>query len=88
MFLEKTPAVISSMQNLLEDEDWPAMKAIAHKFKSSIDFTGSKQLDQITIDLEKHAEMENKPEIEKAIAEIAALCEAIYKEIKIELNSI
>ena len=88
MFIEKTPAIVKSMQMFLEDEDWPSLKGIAHKFKSSVDFVGSKELAQSTIELEKNCERANKPMIEKEVGEIDRLCKAVYEELKIEIGNL
>lgn len=88
MFIDKTPAVIKSMNDFYKDENWASLKAIAHKFKSSIDFVGSKNLAEVTEELEKNAETENVSPIKNEIEEVERLCNAIYEELKTELSKL
>lgn len=89
MFIDKTPAVIKSMHELYAKEDWEGLKAIAHKFKSSIDFVGANLLAEIVTDLEQNSEnAEGKAVIKKEIDEIEELCTSIYKELDVELKKI
>ena len=88
MFIDKTPATIKSLQELYKTEDWVSVKALAHKFKSSIDFVGSKDLAKVIVDLEHNAEKENKEAINKEIIEAERLCNLIYAELKTELSKL
>ncbi len=88
MFIDKTPATIKGLQDSYKLEDWISVKSAAHKFKSSIDFVGSKELSQVIVDLEKNAEKEHKVSIEKGISEAERLCSLIYGELKVELSKL
>lgn len=86
MFIDKTPTIVKSMHDFYAIEDWPALKAVTHKFKSSIDFVGAKELAEVAVRLEHNCEdVRNKAEIKKEIANVDNLCSAIYKELAIEI---
>ena len=88
MFIDKTPAIIKNIQDSYQNRDFASVKSISHKFKSSIDFVGSKDLALKMVDLEKNAENENLDLVEKGIQDVEKLCNEVYSELKIELSKL
>lgn len=54
-FLEETPNEIELIQQYLQTKDFASLRAIVHKWKSSVPFLGVEELNEIVPKLEKNA---------------------------------
>ena len=56
IFIDQTPEALGNLDNYLQEKNWEALKATAHKMKSSISIMGIKQLEGVVSELENNSE--------------------------------
>ena len=54
-FIEKTPKIITQINQANKDKNWPEVSAIAHKLKPNLAFMGMDSLKQLISDIETNA---------------------------------
>jgi HPt (histidine-containing phosphotransfer) domain-containing protein len=88
VFTEEIPGEIDNLDKHLNNKDWPALRATAHKMKPSYSFMGVKQLEEMVHSVEAlsndEAGREQLPELLKKIRSITnEVIEELREEKKI-----
>lgn len=84
IFIEQTPEALSSLDSNLEAKNWPALRATAHKMKSSISIMGIKALEGVVGELEDSSSKEiNLDKIPQLVEEVKRVSLAAIDELKV-----
>ncbi|MDX2249094.1 MAG: Hpt domain-containing protein [Bacteroidia bacterium] len=83
----QSPEVVSTMEVQLENKDYKALGATAHKYKSSINVLGNPLLSGIIRNIENTAtDAADKTLLPDMVQEFRQTCDVLLKEIQNELN--
>jgi HPt (histidine-containing phosphotransfer) domain-containing protein len=90
IYLEQTPALVSSMSRALAGKDWVVLQAAAHKIKPSFRIIGEAGVGYaLANEIELLAIARESPEkIGQFLNKLEELCDHIFKELTIELQSL
>ena len=89
IYLEQTPGLIKTMRAAVAQEDWPLLKAAAHKIKPSFRIVGEVVSgEQIATEIEQLASESatTSLRIDPIVNRLENLCDQIYKELHLELG--
>lgn len=81
LILRETPEDLDMLQLLCDKKDWPGLRAMAHKFKSTATFLGNKHLENLIKELEEMAE--EKRELEKIEDKLNVIVHMCNKAIEV-----
>src|SRR5829696_2799835 len=88
IYLDQTPTLVQTMKLAIVEQDWPILKAAAHKIKPSFRIVGEVSSgEQLATDIEQLSS-EDAPasqHVEARLDKLESLCEQIYKELHEEL---
>ncbi len=85
MFLSNAPSMISKINDTRTAEDWAALKVAAHSLKPQMNYMGIKEEVSHIYQLEQLAaegKEENKVKIDELIANLKAVCNKAFEELK------
>lgn len=83
LFLEKNPSDISELETAIDKKEFGAVRAIAHRMKTSVGFMGLKHLVQYLGEMELEAEgAKDLTRIEAAFNKVKSDCELAVTEFK------
>lgn len=83
LIIKETPPDIANLKRLIDEKDWPALKSLAHKFKSTAIFLGNKQLETLIKTVEDMAgERRETNKIPIMIEQIEEICSRALSELK------
>ena len=89
IYLEQTPGLVKTMRAAMSQQDWPLLKAAAHKIKPSFRIVGEVAIGvQLASEIEQQA-AETAPTshgLEPVISKLESLCDQIYKELHLALG--
>src|SRR6188474_819597 len=89
IYLEQTPALVKTMRVAVAQQDWPLLKAAAHKIKPSFRIVGEVVSgEQLASEIEQQAS-EGAPaslQLDPVLNQLESLCEEIYNELHDELG--
>lgn len=89
LFLEQTPEAVQDLEKHCTNKDWKALRATAHKLKSSYMFIGVKELPDVVGSVEEYAantiKLDLLPEIIIQIKEISSL---VMEELEMERKAL
>lgn len=89
IMIKETPEEIAKMELYCKQKNWPKLKGVAHKFKSTVTYMGIKNLKTTIKDLQKYAETEqNLDLLPTLVQEVKKICLPACEELKIELQRI
>ena len=90
LYLEQTPALISSMKKSLKDKDWQSMHAAAHKMIPSFAIMGiSADFEQMAKKVQEYANtQQQKDGIQDLVNQLETICAQACEELKEEFNLI
>jgi FOG: HPt domain len=91
IYLEQTPGLVKTMRVAITQQDWPLLKAAAHKIKPSFRIVGEVVSgEQLASEIEQQAS-EGAPtslRLNPILDKLERLCEEIYNELHDELGSL
>lgn len=85
-FLDKTPQLITSLKESVNQNNWDEVKMIAHKMKSSFNTLGAKLIGELLAEIELKSLEGNKNELLDLTVKIQNLGEQALNEVKEELS--
>jgi HPt (histidine-containing phosphotransfer) domain-containing protein len=89
IYLEQTPGLVKTMRAAVAQEDWPLLKAAAHKIKPSFRIVGEVGSgEQLAAEIEQQAS-ESAPaslRLDPILTRLERLCDQIYNELQEELG--
>lgn len=89
LFLDTIPPALSEMNQHIADANWPALGAVAHKIKPSIDTMGIDLLKEDIRSLEKNGKDSiNLEDIQPLMSKLEMVIEAIFNQIREEMATI
>jgi HPt (histidine-containing phosphotransfer) domain-containing protein len=87
-FIEQVPVYVSSLNEALAKEDWPAVRAVAHKMSSPLGMLGISRLEEVIRKIEDYAH--NRIRLEE-VTELVGLtenvCRTVVRELEQELQN-
>jgi len=87
MFLDQSPKLLESINLHYQKLEFKMLRAVAHKFKPSIDFMGIESLKEDIRLIERMAEnRENSPLLAEKINKLNKVCEKVFEQIAPELS--
>ena len=82
-FIETTPGILSNMDQLLADGDYPGLGRSAHKLKSSVAFMGINEIKDTILQVEHSAKnKENLDRLPALVSRIRTVIEHSYTELR------
>ena len=89
-YLQQTPPLIIAMKQSLQDNDWPLLKASAHKMISSFSIMGmSPEYEEMAKKIQENAiAHEDIEEINNLVLQLETICTQACKELEIEFNNL
>ncbi|SDK37859.1 HPt (histidine-containing phosphotransfer) domain-containing protein [Catalinimonas alkaloidigena] len=85
-FLENTPEDLHRLRVALVQDDWPAVRDVAHKIKPSVTFLGLHALKEDIVVLERLAKQGKPAEMIRALSQkLMAVCQRATEELRVEL---
>jgi len=89
MFIQQTPENLAQLQQYTQNQQWPEVKALAHKMKSSMILVGIKELEDIFVDLQKEAVGAHPAKVIPPLVQRAnTLCDVAIAELQVELKAL
>ena len=90
LYLEQTPALITAMNQSMEDQDWNSLHAAVHKMIPSFSIMGmGTELENMAKKVQEFAtNQEQLGEIQKMVTELGSVCEQACRELEVEFNRI
>ncbi|QQS27470.1 MAG: PAS domain S-box protein [Sphingobacteriales bacterium] len=89
IMLRETPDEVEQMEKYFQEENWERLKAVAHKFKSTVAYMGLNGLKEVVNKIQVNAEKKENPELTKnMIAEVKNICLLACQELKEELTAL
>jgi HPt (histidine-containing phosphotransfer) domain-containing protein len=89
MFIQQAPVNAEKLLKLTKEENWPELKALAHKMKSSVALIGNQELEIICQDIQQYALLPNQNGlIPGLVLRAKTICEKAVAELKQELKTI
>jgi len=89
MFIQQTPENLTKLREYTVKKQWPEVKSLAHKMKSSVILVGIQELEDIFVNLQKEALGSNPEKVVPPLVERAqALCAVAIAELKTELKAL
>ena len=90
LYLEQTPALITLMNQSLEDHDWNSLHAAVHKMIPSFSIMGmGTELENMAKKVQEFASnQEQMGEIQRMVSELGTVCEQACRELEIEFDRI
>jgi len=83
MFLDMTPALVDRIEAGLQTQDWPEVKAAAHKMKPSVDMMGITSLHDVVRGIEGNAKTEtNLEQIPELYFTLSETLEKVYEQLR------
>jgi len=85
VFMEEIPKEIKNLETHLVNQDWPAMRATAHKMKPSFSFMGVKELEDSIYSIEQNcSEIKDLDQLPGLIERIKNITAEVIKELEKE----
>ena len=82
MFTATANEQVQEMKDLLKADNFAALSAVAHKFKSSVSILGNSRLYELVNDIEYRAKNSgNREEIREKLELLAVIVDRVYEEI-------
>ena len=82
-FLQLTPALVDRIEAGLQIQDWPEVKAAAHKMKPSIDMMGIESLRTVIREIEECAKTESNLEhIPELYFTLSETLDQVYDQLR------
>ncbi len=86
---KQSPHTLASMSQSFASQDYSALGAAAHKYKSSINFLGNPDLIKLMKDIEWEAtENEDHVELPALLEEFETICTELTERISLELSEL
>ncbi len=86
MFIDTMPTAIAEMKDHLENANWPALGAVAHKVKPTIDTMGIASLKEDVRSLEKYGkDMTNLDEVPSMLANFDRVISDVIDDMRSKL---
>ncbi|WP_200505717.1 hybrid sensor histidine kinase/response regulator [Adhaeribacter terrigena] len=83
MFISGTPESLQKMQEAIHENDWPNVKAIAHRLKSSMFLIGIKELEMNMAAIEQNAQNPEEQEmVQKLLDRTRKICEIAIQKLR------
>ncbi len=83
MFLDITPRLVERIEAGLQTQDWPEVKAAAHKMKPSVDMMGIASLHDVVRTIEGNAKTEtNLEQIPALYLRLSETLERVYEQLR------
>lgn len=87
MFLSSAPDTIAQSQEALQEGDKETVRAVVHKYKSSLNILGNSKLPALAAEIEQMARDDADTEsIAEKLKQLAAATDAIMDELRAELK--
>lgn len=87
VFIKQTPETIANMEQCLNDKNWRALHALAHRMKPSFSFMGIKSaLNTINLIEEYSLNEINLYKLPGMVAEIKKICDTAIQELEVEIK--
>lgn len=89
MIQNQSPGVVADMEVLLKSQDYRALGAVAHKYKSSINILGNPVLSGMIREIESTAfESPDKEVLENLVQGFRETCDSLLEVIESELRQL
>lgn len=89
IMINETPEEIALMEKYYREKNWERLRAVAHKFKSSVVYMGLSGLKEVVQNIQLNAEKhENLDTTENMIAEVKHTCLLAVQEMQEELKKL
>ena len=89
MFIQQTPENLAKLHEYTMSRQWPEVKSLAHKMKSSVILVGIQELEDIFVNLQKEAMGPNPQEVIPPLVRRAQeLCKIAVAELQVELKTL
>ncbi len=88
-FIDNTPSVIQEMKDYYKENNWKALRNVAHKFKPQLTFMGIKSIFNDVENIEQNAShVKNTDKIPDLIEKTEMVAMKALKEIQVELEKL
>lgn len=87
MFITTMPVSIAEMKDHLENSNWPALGAVAHKIKPTIDTMGIATLKDDIRTIESYGkESKNLDELPALVSHVEHVIDAVIQDMKLKFS--
>ncbi|HRK29107.1 MAG TPA: PAS domain S-box protein [Chitinophagales bacterium] len=89
IMLRETPDEVAQMEKFYQEKNWDRLRAVAHKFKSTVSYMGLQGLKEVINNIQQNAEKrENLDITQNMIAEVKNICLLACQELQEELTTL
>ncbi|NTW48639.1 MAG: Hpt domain-containing protein, partial [Chlorobiales bacterium] len=89
VFLQQTPRYIEELQRHCKEQDWDALKAVAHKMRPTVAYMGIKKLETLIREIEEFAKLrKHLDRLPGMIENLVKVCKKALRELEIKLSEI
>lgn len=89
IMIRETPDEVAQMEKYYQEENWERLRAVAHKFKSTVSYMGLTGLKEVIQNIQLNAEKKENLDITKnMIVEVKNICLLACQELQEELSAL
>jgi len=89
LFINETPDNIEKLKKYCQEQDWPAVKKVAHPLKPKITYIGLTSMKDVISKIDLYAkEQKNLDQIPGLVSQLENTCSTAYKELQSELDEL